>query len=262
MLAADPDGAADRIGKAHAERSLNWWTRDDGMAELRLIASATDVMAVFNAADAIARRLKADGPARGAEDWQPIDALRSDALVHLVTGCDGARTSVAVNVTIDLPTLLGLQNNPGELAGYGPLPAPLARTLAADGRWRRMIVEPQTGALIDLGHTSYQPSAELSRFVKTRDRTCVFPTCNRSAKHCELDHDRRYDPRRPDGGRTDRVNLHARCGNHHTLKHQARWTPTSRRRQRPHHLDQPTRQEIQVAPEDHRPTADLGPPPF
>ena len=225
VLAADPDGAAERVRKAHAERSLNWWPREDGMAELRLIASATDVMAVFNAADAIARRLKADGPARGSEDWQPIDALRSDALVHLVTGCDGARATVAVNVTIDLPTLLGLQNNPGELAGYGPLPAPLARTLAADGRWRRMIVEPQTGALIDLGHTSYQPSAELARFVKTRDRSCVFPTCNRAAKHCELDHDQRYNPRRPDGGRTDRVNLHARCGNHHTLKHQAGWTP-------------------------------------
>jgi len=73
------------------------------------------------------------------------------------------------------PPCLGLQDNPGELAGYGPLPAPLARTLAADGRWRRMIVEPQTGALIDLGHRSYQPSAELARFVKTRDRSCIFP---------------------------------------------------------------------------------------
>jgi hypothetical protein len=261
VLAADPDGAADRIGKAHADRSLNWWPREDGMAELRLIASATDVMAVFNAADAIARRLKADGPARGSDDWQPIDALRSDALVHLVTGCDGSRATVAVNVTIDLPTLLGLQNNPGELAGYGPLPAPLARTLAADGRWRRMIVDAQTGALLDLGHSSYQPSAELSRFVKTRDRSCVFPTCNRAAKHCELDHDRRYNPRQSDGGRTDRVNLHARCGNHHTLKHKAGWTPQAHAVSGHTTWTSPLGKKYDVAPEDHRAT-DLGPPPF
>ncbi len=93
------------------------------MAEMRLIASATDVMAVYDAADGVAQQMKAAGPQRGTEGWLPILALRADALVHLV-------------------------------AGYGPLPAPLARTLAADGRWRRMVLDPMTGALLDLGTTS------------------------------------------------------------------------------------------------------------
>jgi hypothetical protein len=224
------------------------------MAELRLKASATEVMAVFNAADAIARKLKADGPARGAEDWQPIDALRADALIHLVAGCDKPAAPVAVNITIDLPTLLGLQDNPGELAGYGPIPAPLARTLAADGRWRRMICEPQTGALIDLGHTSYKPSAELARFVRSRDRACVFPTCNRSAQRCDIDHDRPYRKLNPEaGGRTDRINLHSRCGSHHVLRHKAGWVPSPDHATGGTTWTSPLGKQYVVAPEDHRP---------
>jgi hypothetical protein len=105
------------------------------MAELRLIASADDVIAIYQAADAVAQRNKAAGPPQGSEDYIPIAALRADALIDLVAGSTHAPRPAAVNVTIDLPTLLGLQDNAGELAGYGPLPAPLARTppLTADG---------------------------------------------------------------------------------------------------------------------------------
>jgi hypothetical protein len=263
VLAVDPEGAADRIRKAHADRCLDWWPLEDGMAQLSLKASATEVMAIFNAADAIARQLKADGPARGTTGWQPIDALRADALVHLITGCGAPNQPVTVNVTIDLPTLLGLQDNPAELAGYGPLPAPLARRLAADGRWRRMILEPQTGALLDLGHSSYQPSDELARFVKTRDRACVFPTCNRVAKHCEIDHDQPYRTRNPKaGGRTDRINLHSRCGNHHVIRHKAGWIPRPNPATGHTTWTSPLGKQYTVAPEDHRSSTGAESPPF
>ena len=200
-------------------------------------------MAVYNAADAVARQAKAAGPSPGPR----VGADRGVAVRcagACAAGCASRPAPVAVNVTIDLPTLLGLQDNPGELAGYGPLPAPLARTLAADGRWRRLICDPQTGALLDLGHTSYRPSAELARFVKTRDRTCIFPTCNRAAARCDLDHRRPYRPDDPGGGRTDRNNLHPACGNHHKLKHRAGLDPTNLRRHRPVQLDQPPRQAV------------------
>ncbi len=220
VIAADPDGATDRIRKAHADRSLQWWPRDDGMAELRLYASATEVMSVFNAADAIARQLKTAGPARGTDGWQPIDALRADALIHLA-------------------------------AGYGPLPAPLARTLAADGRWRRMILEPQTGALIDLGHTSYQPTAELARYAKTRDRTCIFPTVQphrrtlRHRPHPPLQPP--PPPRRPH--RPGQPAPPLRQPPHPQTQNPL--DPARQPHHRPHHLDQPTRQEIRGRP--HRP---------
>ncbi|HEX4428692.1 MAG TPA: DUF222 domain-containing protein [Frankiaceae bacterium] len=269
VLAADPEAAADRAAKAPAERTVDWWPLPDGMAELRLIASATDVIAVFDAASAIARQLKEAGPKRGTDGWQPIAALRSDALVHLATGCSQPPRPAAVNITVDPLTLLGLQDNPGELAGYGPLPAPLARILAADGRWRRMILHPLTGALLDLGHTSYRPSTQLARFVNTRDRTCVFPTCSRAAERCEIDHRQPYRPGDPTGGRTDRSNLHPECGNHHKVKHRSGWTlrtTTTTNTTTTPGSSQPTwvsplGRHYPLRPEDHR-TADPEPCPF
>ncbi len=252
VLAVEPQSAADRARAAHADRSLDWWPLPDGMAELRLIASASEVMAVYHAADAVAHQAQAAGPAPGAEGWTPIAGLRADALVQLTTGVRAARPAAAVNVIIDLPTLLGLQDNPAELAGYGPIPAPLARALAADGRWRRMILDPKTGALLDLGHASYQPSAALSRFVKTRDPICAFPTCNRAAQRCEIDHSRRYSPHDPGGGGTDRANLGPFCTAHHRLKHETGWTV--RRDPTTAHVTwiSPTGRRYESAPHDYR----------
>ena len=251
VLAVEPRSAAERAKQAHAERTLDWWPREDGMAELRLIASASDVMTVFNVADAIAKHAKADGPKQGEPGWLPIDALRADALIALMTQGAATVQPPAVNVTVDLPTLLGLQENPAELAGYGPIPAELARILAADGRWRRMILEPESGDLLDLGHSSYKPSAELSRFVKTRDRTCTFPCCNRAADHGDLDHKRPYRDD-PEGGRTDRANLHPPCKNHHVLKHKGRWTLRTKPDTGHRSWISPTGHSYDIEPVDHR----------
>jgi hypothetical protein len=124
VLTADPQAAADPAAKADADRTPDWRPLPDGMAELRLLASATDVMAAYHAADTIAQQNKTALPAPGVDGWLPIAALRADALDAPATGSAAAARPAAVNVTIDLPTLLGLQDNPGELTGYGPLPAP------------------------------------------------------------------------------------------------------------------------------------------
>jgi len=61
-----------------------------------------------------------------------------------------ARVPALVNVTIALPTLLGLDDNPAELTGYGPIPAQIARDLATspDSTLRRLVTDPLTGALL------------------------------------------------------------------------------------------------------------------
>jgi Domain of unknown function (DUF222) len=227
VLSVDPASARRSADRAHADRKLSWWALPDGMAELRLIASATDVMNVYAAADALAHRHAQEQPVR-SDSWQPIDARRADALVELATGLlrGNARSKppAVINVTMDLPTVLGLQDNPAELAGYGPLPAHLARALAADGKWRRFIHEPLSGALLDLGRTTYTPSEGLDRYIRARDPTCGFPTCNRAAAGCDLDHTKRYGP--PENGPTDRANLGPLCRHHHLLKHRAGWTLT------------------------------------
>ena len=125
---------------------------------------------------------------------------------------------------MDLATVLGFADNPADLAGYGPIDAATARALAADGKWRRLVFEPLTGALLDLGHTVYQPNAALTRYIQTRDVRCQFPHCNQPARRSHLDHTRKYDPDDPAGGRTDRNNLGALCEHHHLLKHRTGWT--------------------------------------
>jgi hypothetical protein len=248
VLAVDPTSAAERARAAHADRSLHWEPLPDGMAELHLITSAAEVMAVYQAADAIAQQANTAGA-----DFTPIDARRADALVALITGKAQAGRPVGVNVTIDLPTLLGLQHNPAELAGYGPIAASLARALAADGKWRRMILDPHTGALLDLGRTAYRPSEALSRYIKTRDRICTFPTCNRNAERCEVDHRHPYTA----GGRTDRDNLEPLCKPHHTLKHKVGWTLRSDPTTGGGSWTSPTGHRYEIEPEDHRsPTAE------
>ena len=129
------------------------------------------------------------------------------------------RVRANVYVTMDLATLLGLRDNPAELHGYGPLPAPLARLLAADNGWRRLIQDAVTGAPKDLGRLRRFPSAELRDWIRIRDRVCVFPGCYRSAVRCALDH--RIEAGR--GGDTSTANLAPLCPKHHRAK-DAGWT--------------------------------------
>jgi hypothetical protein len=122
-------------------------------------------------------------------------------------------------VIIDLPTLLGLRDNPGRVPGYGAVPAPVARALAADRDWVRWLVDPHTGALLDLGADKYRPSDPLRRYIAARDRVCGFPGCNRPAKSCDCDHIVTFAHH----GRTIRVNLGPLCRQHHNAKTHGRW---------------------------------------
>jgi uncharacterized protein DUF222 len=120
-----------------------------------------------------------------------------------------------VQITMDLETLLGLRDNPADLHGYGPLPANLARLLAADADWQRFIQDPLTGAPIDLGRTRRHPDAALRRWIIARDRTCLFPGCYRPAHDCEPDH----NPAWTAGGGSDKDTLHQLCPKHHKVRH-------------------------------------------
>jgi Domain of unknown function (DUF222) len=132
---------------------------------------------------------------------------------------------VRVGVTVGLTTLLGLDQLPGELAGYGPIPADQARELAAQGTWRRLLTDPVTGALLDYGTTRYTPPAHLAAHVVARDQTCVFPGCRVRADRCDLDHRVPFDADGGNGATSD-ANLSALCRPHHRLKQQRGWRLT------------------------------------
>ncbi|MEP7055388.1 MAG: HNH endonuclease signature motif containing protein, partial [Actinomycetota bacterium] len=67
---------------------------------------------------------------------------------------------------------------------------------------------------LDYGRTAYRPPADLVEFVLTRDRTCRFPTCNRPARHCDIDHAHPWEA----GGTTSARNCGALCRSDHRQK--------------------------------------------
>jgi hypothetical protein len=155
-------------------------------------------------------------------DAQKADALTAIASNYLeVTEDNGKahRRPVSVSLTIDLPTLLGLADNPGELQGYGAIPSSVARELAADGRWRRFITDPTTGNLLDCGRETYLPPQHLVDFLMARDRTCRFPGCAQPGHRTDIDHAIPWD----EGGKTSAANLGLLCRRHHQMKTHGGW---------------------------------------
>jgi hypothetical protein len=130
----------------------------------------------------------------------------------------GLKPKVDVRVIIQASTLLGWDNDPGYLDGAGPIPAQIARELAAGGTWRRMLTDRSSGVLLDLGRTQYPPSMPLRDVVQERDQTCRFPGCQRKATACEIDHVIPWPV-----GTTSKDNLASLCAFHHRLKTFGGW---------------------------------------
>ena len=159
-------------------------------------------------------------------EMKRADALTEicgDLLARISKDYQPHRRPVSVNITMDLPTALGLAENPAELAGYGPIPASVARTLSADGKWRRFITDPVTGNLLDYGRETYLPPQQLVDFLTARDRTCRFPTCSQPARVTDIDHAQPWE----EGGATSASNLGLLCRRHHRIKTHDGWKLTS-----------------------------------
>ena len=215
---------------ARDARSVNVYPESDGMSTVIALLPAEDAQTVYLAINAMIEKeerheeLNADSP---KIDSRTIDMKRADALTAIAANFLGAyvqdsspkKRPVSINVTIDLPTLLGLQDNPGELAGHGPIPASVARKLAADGKWRKFITDPLTGNLLDMGRNQYLPSQFLVDFLTARDRTCRFPGCSQPARVGDIDHAKSWE----DGGETNPSNLGFLCRRHHRLKTHGGW---------------------------------------
>src|SRR6478609_1714826 len=172
---------------------------------------------------------RAPEPTRAAAPAAPAArtaiAPRSTAPRRGCTRCSG-RPGAEVRITLAASTLMGLDDQPGDLAGYGPVDAVRARALAAGGVWRRLVTDPVTHRVLDVGRGRYRPPVALDELVRARDGTCVAPGCTVPACRCELDHTEEFHPRPGTDaddqdaprGRTDAGNLGPLCHRHHRLK--------------------------------------------
>jgi hypothetical protein len=189
-IALDPATAEQRRQTALADRALTRQTLPDGMAELRLTHTADAIQAAYQRIDAAARLLP-------TSDERTRDQQRADLAIDAILAgipADGLPElqgrKPSIQVVVAATTLLGLDDQPADLAGHGPITAQHARELAAaqDGTWRRLLTDPNTGHLLDAGTQTYRPSQHLVDFRTARDGECVFPTCHQPAHLCEIEH--------------------------------------------------------------------------
>ncbi|MFC7406736.1 HNH endonuclease signature motif containing protein [Georgenia alba] len=130
---------------------------------------------------------------------------------------------VHVNVTVPLSTLMGGDES-GHLDGYGPIDPATSRAIIAtgDATLRRLVTDPLSDTVLDVGRTSYRPPANLAKLIRARDGTCVRPGCNVRATACELDHTIPFSH----GGPTAVWNLGALCATDHRQKTLGRFRVT------------------------------------
>ncbi len=246
----DEDGG-DARGRAFAQRRVTVSEDVDGMAWVSALIDAVDAHRIDNrlsAAAAAAAAAHADGAGRRAgctrdrhradvfvatllartpgQPDDPADAhsgADGDADVPEPSGgcpgpgrCPAVPVAVAarpdIHVVIDAATLLGLAQNPAHVPGLGPIPAPLGRALAAQGRWRLLLTDAG-GLVAAVSSRTYAPGAAVARLVRAREATCRWPGCTRSSESCDLDHTIAFPQ-----GATDPANLGPLCRRHHNLK--------------------------------------------
>jgi hypothetical protein len=189
VLALDPATAEERHQRAVADRRVEFQPGEDGMASLTALLPAPEAQLIYT-------RLTAATALLPSQDSRTLDQQRADLFVDAVLSglpadalpmVQGRRPAIHVVVCAD--TLLGLDDQPAQLTGYGPITAGTARRLAAEesGTWRRLLTDPDTGALLDISARRYRPPQRLRDYLSARDDTCAFPTCQQPGYRCEPD---------------------------------------------------------------------------
>jgi hypothetical protein len=244
VAALDPDGFADRHARQRSQTDVAVTDYGDGISGMFATMTTPDAALIKTAVDAWAdqhRTLMPETTVGERRCAALVDWARRYLAGPTVPTRHGHR--VNIDLIIDLPTLLGLAEHPGEIPGYGIIPAPLARQLAADGTWRRLVTDPHTGHLLDCSRTRYRPSQALTDYLLARDRTSTFPGSTVPASRCDIDHNTPYptgptnaDNLAPFDRRAHRAKTHAHYTAQRTPDGTTRWTtPTGHTyKTRPH----------------------------
>ena len=163
--AVDAAATARRARRAVAQRRVTFTPLPGGEARLCAVGPATVLRETYDrlTADALAVERDrastdphADPSVDGEKDRRGLDAIRFDLLTTALPtpGSASGSANPGTTVLVALPTLLGADEEPVELSGYGPVPAWMARRAAADSRLRRVLTDPLTGQLVAIdGHT-------------------------------------------------------------------------------------------------------------
>jgi hypothetical protein len=215
VIAVDPDSARNRYEAKLVERRVVIEATETGTANLfGMDLPAADTNAAMRRINRIARSAKT------ADDPRTIDQIRADILLDLLNGRQPDQSHVdgaVVDIRVDLTTLTGLDDNPAEIPGWGPVIADIARQVVDEqerAQWQ-VTVTDENGDVAHVGTTRRRPTRTQRRKVEATALTCVFPGCRMPARDSDLDHRDAW----ADGGPTDEDNLEPLCRHDHRLKH-------------------------------------------
>jgi uncharacterized protein DUF222 len=217
----DPHAVVERAAKAENERCVTIRPAPDTMTYLTALLPVATGVSVY-----AALRRQADTTFDGRSRGQ----VMADTLAERVTGRSAATaTPIAVNLVLSDATLLGGDDTPAEVGGYGPVPAAVARHLVAtavDDRrsratLRRIYAHPQSGALVALESRARLFPRGLATFIGLRDQLCRTPYCDAPIRHS--DHAQPHAK----AGPTNAVNGLGLCERCNYIKEAASWRVTA-----------------------------------
>jgi hypothetical protein len=220
-VSLDPEDSRHRYETGVEERRVIGEANPDGTANLLALNLPPEtVTAMLQRVKRLAKEAKTKG------DTRTLDQTCADVFCDLMVGRHLSPTAGSpagsVDITVDLTTLTGLSEVPGEIPGWGPVIADIARQVAVandQGEWRVSVTDPGTGGVVWNGTTRRRPSVTERRYVLARQPVCVFPGCRMPARDSDLDHTEDFAK----GGRTHPHNLGPLCRHHHRLKHEGGW---------------------------------------
>ena len=225
-LAADPEHARKRRAEGVRERRVLVEPCADGTARLTAFGLAPErAHAAFERITAIAKARKLGGATA------TLDQLRADALLDLL---DGTTIDVTpdprrgvVELLVGLETLAGLDDNPGQLNGFGPVAADIARQCAAanlHAQWRFSVINSDTGELLLHNITRARPTL-IHQAPPPRPGKPAPPKTRRRTGHQHQAHPRNTSP----------ISAHPRSGHPRKVRRSsARQPKASRHSGNPH----------------------------
>jgi len=221
IITVDPAAAQERYEDRLEERRVFSEQGEDGTANLMgLNLPPAETSRAMRRINRLARALKSKG------DKRRIDQIRADILLDLLTGRNqseqgSAGDRGAVEIRVDLTTLAGIDDQPGEIPGWGPVVADVARQIvdeASDSEWRIIPID-ENGQPVGVVTTRRRPTTAQKRQVATRNPTCVFPGCRMPATECDLNHEIPWAQTH----RTTIRELGPLCRHNHNDHHRHRW---------------------------------------
>ncbi|OAN27940.1 hypothetical protein A4X17_06680 [Plantibacter sp. H53] len=226
-----PESITARAVRSEVDRRVEFEPAADGMAWVHLFTTAPIAQGIIERIEAAASESRASGDTRTCVQLQadalaalaltgvtPDDVMSSAVLPHPIEVQEHIKPTV--QITVPALSTAGVSDTPATLDGYGPIDPETAARIAVNApSFTRILVQPETGAVLSVGRNQYRVPADLQRAVRLRDGTCRAPGCGRRARACDLDHSVAWE----DGGTTDVGNLACLCRHHHRMKHLLGW---------------------------------------